>query len=117
MKRPGLVLSILASQLLCGCTGLVYTHTIEPLTLDLHDTPVVDESSSGDIKKFQYYVEVQWDKNGIGAIAKKYGFDEIYYADLETLRVLGIWTQRWVHVYGTRKAPAPAESMPTDTSR
>ena len=25
-------------------------------------------------------------------------------ADLETLRILGIWTQRWVHVYGTRSA-------------
>ena len=42
----------------------------------------------------------RWDTNGIGEIGKENGLEEVYYADLETLSVLGIWTQRWVHVYG-----------------
>ncbi len=108
MKRAGLVLSLFASQLLLGCIGLVYNHTTQPLTLDMNETPVVRESSKGNVKTFQYYVRVQWDKNGIGQIATEYGFDEVYYADLETLRILGIWTQRWVHVYGTRQASTGA---------
>jgi len=112
MKCLGLLLVLLASQLLVGCIGIVYTHITEPLTLDMIETPVVSEHSRGDVKTIQYYVQVQWDRNGIGQIAKEYGFDEVYYADIETLRVLGIWTQQWVHVYGTRKAPEGAASSP-----
>jgi hypothetical protein len=41
-----------------------------------------------------------WDDAAIGDIAKKNGIQELYFADLETLRVLGIWNQYWVHVYG-----------------
>ena len=109
---------LLACQLLSGCIGLIYTHVTEPLTPDLMAAaPVVSESSRGDVKTIQYYVQVQWDKNGIGQIAKKYGFDEIYYADLETLRVLGIWTQQWVHVYGSRKTSEPMASSTGDPVR
>ena len=97
---------------LCGCAspfGLVYTHTFEPLSTDYHRTPVVSDQSAGDVKQIQYYVRVSWSSNGIGEIAKEYGFDEVYYADLETLSVLGIWEQQWAHVYGTRSsAPSPA---------
>jgi len=112
MKLAGLVLSLFASQLLFGCMGIVYNHTTQPLTLDMHATPVVDETSRGDVKTFQYYVQVKWHKNGIGEIAKEYGFDEVYYADVETLRIFSIWTQQWVHVYGTRKVAASAETTP-----
>ena len=51
------------------------------------------------------FVRVIWDENSIGSIAKQAGFSELYYADLETFSVLGIWTQYRVHVYG-RKAEA-----------
>ena len=109
MRRARTIVgAIVLGSLLQACTGLVYTHTVEPLTLDLHDTPRGTQRSSGDIKEFRYYVEVQWDRNGIGAIAKKHGFARIDYADMETLQVLGIWTRRRVHVYGTREAPAEA---------
>lgn len=30
----------------------------------------------------------------------KVGIETVHYADLETLSVLGVWNQRWVHVYG-----------------
>lgn len=99
---------------LCGCAspfGLVYTHTFEPLTTNFHRTPVVSDQAAGDVKQIQYYVRVLWSGNAIGEIAKQHGFDEVYYADLETLRVLGIWTQEWAHVYGTRRSgPSPAEA-------
>lgn len=94
---------------LCGCAGpfgLVYTHTVEPLTTDFHQTPASNDQAAGDTKQIDYYVRVLWSGNGIGEIAKRYGFDAVYYADLETLRVLGIWTQEWAHVYGTRKPDA-----------
>ncbi|NOT32299.1 MAG: hypothetical protein HOP15_17775 [Planctomycetes bacterium] len=85
-----------------GPQGFVYTHTTQPLTTDFHQTPVVGDEAAGDVKEIQYYVRVLWSTNGIGAIAKANGFDKVHYADLETLSVLGIWTQQWVHVYGTR---------------
>jgi hypothetical protein len=85
------------------------THTFEPLTTDFHNTPVVNDQAAGDTKEIDYYVRVLWSGNGIGEIAKQYGFDTVNYADLETLKVLGIWTQEWAHVYGTRK-PGPASA-------
>ena len=39
---------------------------------------------------------------GIGSIAKENGFKEVYYADLRTLSILGVWTQRFVTIYGAR---------------
>ena len=41
-----------------------------------------------------------WDSNGIGDIARKNGLEAIYFADLETFSILGIWSQYRVHVYG-----------------
>ena len=67
---------------------------------DFRSTPVGDGRSSGDIKTVTFYVSVEWDENGIGAIAKKHGIEEIYYADIEETRVLGYWRQQKVHVYG-----------------
>jgi hypothetical protein len=105
MTRVQLALAACLAPALSGClgpVGLVYTHTIEPLDSDYHRTPVVKNQGAGDVKELSYYVRVLWSANGIGAIAKENGFSEVYYADLETLRVLGIWTQQWVHVYGSR---------------
>jgi hypothetical protein len=99
---------------LCGCAsplGLVYAHTFEPLSTDFHRTPVVSDQAAGDVKQIHFYVRVLWNNNAIGEVAQEHGIDEVYYADLETLKVLGIWTQQWVHVYGRRgPGPLPAES-------
>ena len=58
------------------------------------------------MRTLQYwFVRVQWKGNGIGEVAKAKGFKRVYYADVETLRVLGVWTQRWVRIYGEREAP------------
>ena len=103
--------AILGSLLLCGCMhGLVYTHFTQPLTTHFNRTPVGDGFvAEGNVKELRYnaYLRVLWDENSIGSIAKQAGFSEIYYADLETFSVLGIWTQYHVHVYGIKGAPAP----------
>jgi hypothetical protein len=95
-------LSLLAVLLVSGCTsGIVYTHTWQPLTVDMHRTEVVSTSAAGDIKHIAIYVaSVAWDSAAIGDIAKKQGLHELYFADLETLSVLRVWHQYTVHVYG-----------------
>ena len=90
--------------LLPGCTsGILYTHTWEPLSLDMHKTPVISTTGEGDVKHLQIpftYLSVASDSNAIGDIAKKNGLKELYFADLETVRILSIWNRYWVHVYG-----------------
>ncbi len=81
-------------------SGCIYRHTVQPLTLNFRETPSAIREASGNTKKVTYYVDVQWDKNGIGTIARKNGIEEVYYADIETLSVLNYWTQQWVHIYG-----------------
>jgi hypothetical protein len=106
MRRIARLAALLAVlQVLPSCVvGLVYTHVKVPLDRDMWDTPVFRErveTGKQDQKVIRYYVSVEWDSNAIGPIAKKYGIEEIQYADVETLSVLGLWTQRWVHIYGT----------------
>ncbi len=90
--------------LLAGCSaGIIYTHTMQPLTLDVHRTTVVPTGGEGDIKHLVLLypaLSFAWDDAAIGDIARKNGIKELYFADLETLRILGIWNQYWVHVYG-----------------
>ena len=101
MKNLLFHLSVLAIALsLTGC-GLIYTHTIAPFDVNLDRTPFVADSEEGDIKHFHYYyIDVIWDSNAIGDIAKREGIDTVYFVDLEVLRVLGIMNQYTVHIYG-----------------
>ena len=89
---------------LLGCaSGRLYTYTHAPLTLDMHRTPVSDTQNSGNIKHLVFYTNTlswAWDSNAIGDLAKKKGLEEVYFADVETLSILGFWTQYTVHVYG-----------------
>ncbi|MCA8954729.1 MAG: hypothetical protein KDC87_01570 [Planctomycetes bacterium] len=97
MRR--LLPTLVLAGLLCG--SCVFQHTVEPLTVNFDQTPVVPRGKKGDTKQFTFsYVNLLWDSNGIGQIAREHGLQEVYFADLEVLSVLGIWTQRWVHVYG-----------------
>ena len=86
---------------LSGCTtARVYHHVTLPLDVNFRDTPVTDLNAGGNTKQFRYYVDFNWDSNGIGDIAKKAGFKKVYYADRTVLSVLGIWKQVFVTVYG-----------------
>jgi hypothetical protein len=108
-----------------GCmTGLIYTHTVVPLTTNFRGgTPVftgkLNEGES-DVKDLRIpwpvSMDVRWHSNAIGDIAKREGIEEIYYADIEHLSVLfAIWRQDTVHVYGkpaSGTAKVPAEPPP-----
>ena len=88
---------------LSGCLrGAIYTHTLQPYTTDLGDTPVVaGPGVRSSLKQLRYsWLDVRWNNNAIGRIAKDQGLETAYYADVEVIRVLGIWTQVYVRVYG-----------------
>lgn len=94
--------------------GLLYTHTVRPLSRHRGAVDVAPTgAASGNMKQFQFqYVSILWDDNAIGEIAKKGGIETIHYADLETRSyILGLWTRHTVHVHGTAANP-PAASPP-----
>jgi hypothetical protein len=94
--------AVVAAFLLAGCgAGIIYTHTVVPLSLDMQQTKVVQTEGTGNIKHIQVsIIGVAWDSVAFGDIAKKNGLNELHFADLETLKVLGIWNQYTVHLYG-----------------
>ncbi len=100
-RSLSLAIAAFATSLFTGCgQARVYHHVTLPLDVNFNNTPVADSASSGDIKRFQYYVDVQWDSNGIGDIARQAGMSKIYYADRTVMSILGVWTQVFVTVYG-----------------
>ncbi|MCB9898921.1 MAG: hypothetical protein H6825_13030 [Planctomycetes bacterium] len=85
--------------------GLIYTHVTVPLDTNLSANPVPSGDADQNSKHITVNLaEVAWDSRGIGDIAKNHGIDHVQYADLEVFSILGIWTQRYVHVYGTPTA-------------
>ncbi len=91
--------------------GLLYTHVVRPLDVNAHDTRTTDtpraiplsrvDPTGDNIKHISYsLVNVVWGEASVHEMARAAGFEEVLYADLETLTVLAFWTQRWVHVYG-----------------
>ncbi len=103
MKRFCLCMVILASVLFitgCGTMGLIYSHVTHPLDMNMSQTPTGVQEEDGDIKELAFYVSFLWDSNAIGDIAKEHGMETVYYADIELLRVLGVWSRYTVHAYG-----------------
>jgi hypothetical protein len=106
LKNGLIPLTLILAATLPGClagNGLIYTHTVRPLTVNMHRTPVVFEERKGGIKylNLHYYnVSATWSSNAIGDIAKKNGINTIYYADLEYFTVLQVWSEYTVHIYG-----------------
>lgn len=85
-----------------GCTaGILYQHTVAPLTINHQAAPVSGTSGESDIKHIQLpYVGIMWGDAALGDIAREKGLQELYFADLEYLSVLTIWRQYTVHLYG-----------------
>jgi hypothetical protein len=102
MRRSLLLLLLLVSSALSGCIiGRIVNYTTVPLTVNLHHTQMGSRTGMSDVKDFNYsYIRVRWSSNGIANIAAENGLEEVFFADLETLSILGIWTQEWVHIYG-----------------
>ena len=101
---------LLFLPLLGGCsllTGMVFTHIRVPYTTDLHSTPVTDIHSNGMIIRIEepvsgYGLYTEFNSNAIGDIAKKHGLSKVYFADLETFNILGIWKHEKLHIYGEK---------------
>jgi len=96
-------LTILAVALiLAGCSprGFLFTKATMPLDINLSQTPKASHHGQGNVKHLHYYVDVMWSSNAIGDIARQNGIKTVHYADLETLRILGIYNRYTVHVYG-----------------
>ena len=101
--------------------GRIYTHIRGPLSTNFHETPVYSSKQKGresDVKhlsipliKIDLSLDLMWNSNAIGDIARHQGIEEVYYADLERLSILGIWNQYTVHVYG-RPSEKAADADP-----
>ena len=101
--------AVLILLVFVGCAnGPLYTHTIRPLMTNFDRTPVSDHPparASLKMIRWSVYVDVRWDDNAIGRIARAGGLETIYYVDVEVFRVLFLWTQTFVRVYGEPRAP------------
>jgi len=110
---------LLFFPLLGGCsflTGIVFTHIREPYTTDLHNTPVTDIHSEGIIISIEepvsgYGLYTEFNSNAIGDIAKKHGLSKVYFADLETFNILGIWKHEKLHIYGEKNQFSASENI------
>ena len=87
--------------LLSGC---LYVHTFQPLTTDMHETPVSNYEKTGTIRVITWPLNnarlVAWGSAAIGDVAKEQDMKEIYFADVEIFSVMRIWNEYTVHVYG-----------------
>ncbi len=98
----GVVVTALASS---GCvSGFIFTHVTEPLDVNYDATPVHTGRRGTSLKRLviPYPVRMQfdWGSTGVNDGMRQAGITRAYYADIETLSFMGIWTQRWIHVYG-----------------
>jgi len=107
MKSRCSYLVVLVTALsVIGCGGLIprgiiYTHIVTPLDVNLSQTPKGVTQCKEDIKHLNLrYISIGWDANAIGEIAKQNEFEKVYFADIETLSILMIWNQYTVHIYG-----------------
>ena len=103
MKCLSSRLTILAVILLfsgCSPRGFLFTKATMPLDINFSQTPRGSDHGKGNVKHLHYYADVMWGSNTIGDIAGQNGIETIHYADVETLKVLGIFNRYTVHVYG-----------------
>jgi len=119
--RARILALILVAPLLPACmSGILYTHTIEPLTTNFTRAPVQKDATGradGDVHHIhvpltRVDLDVIWNSNALGDVAQRNGLSEIYYADLETFSILTIWNQYTAHVYGKRAPEPPAPATP-----
>lgn len=90
-----------------GLYGYIYTKTRMPFTKDLNNTPVVHTQSDGVIVKIKepfsgLGVYTEFNTNALGDLAKKYNMSKLYYAELETFELFGIWRERRLYLYGKK---------------
>lgn len=97
-----LAVTVLASG---GCvSGAVFRHTTEPLDVNFDATPVHrgKRGTSHKTLVIPYPVRMQfeWGSTAVGDAMRAKDMTRVYYADIETLSFMGLWTQQWIHIYG-----------------
>jgi hypothetical protein len=90
-----------------GCTsGFVYTNVIRPLSTDMDQTPLGGKTFAINSKRIQepltgFDLSAEWDSRAIGDAARNGGLTTVYFADLQTISVLGgLWKQQIIRVRG-----------------
>jgi hypothetical protein len=107
------VVFIACSLISTGCiSGAVYTNTTMPIDVNFDETPSHRDSRRGDLRGSSWktlviplvvaqgQLQIDWGDSSISSAMREAGIERAHYADIQTLSVLGLWTQRWVHVYG-----------------
>jgi hypothetical protein len=119
IRYPSIVLLAAAALAMTGLTacsyikpfdmkpiGIIYTNIRTPLTTDLHNTPVpVNQPNDGRTIEIREPITgvglyAQVDSNAIGDIAHEHGMHTLYFADLQTFSILGIWATNKTILYG-----------------
>ncbi len=107
--RARIASALVLAPLLSACmVGRIYQHTHEPLDTNFSSTPVFtgkDQIGSAAVTHVHVpmtsvQVDLLWNSNAIGDVMKRNGLEEVYYADLETFSILGIWNEYTVYAYG-----------------
>lgn len=85
--------------------GYLFTWTRVPYSTHLHNTPAPRREGGGKIIRITepvsgYDLSVEFNSNAIGDIARANGITTVYFADIETFDILGIWTHHEVLIYG-----------------
>lgn len=92
---------------LLGCSpGLLYTNMTVPLTTNMDKTPRGVKLATINTKHLKAPagmadISVEWNSRAIGDAAKRAGLNRVYYADMNTVSVLGgIWQRKTIRVWG-----------------
>jgi hypothetical protein len=88
-----------------GCVaGFIYHHVTVPLDTNFDATPVHPGDRGRSQKRvvipYPVRMHFDWGSSAIGDGMREAGITRAYYADMETRSFMGVWTERWVHVYG-----------------
>ena len=78
-------------------------------TMLINKTPLMTDTQiqqrAGKVIKFTepfsgYGIYTELNTNAIADIAKRHGMNEVYFADMEILDILGIWRHNKLYIYG-----------------
>ncbi|MEW5733368.1 MAG: TRL domain-containing protein [Thermodesulfobacteriota bacterium] len=117
--RSALVLCLLLLAAVSACAlvpdasdytlrGMIVKKVRRPLTVHLNNTPAPGPDAplgKGKIIKIKepfssVRVYVELNSTAIGDVARKNGMTTVYFADIETFSILGIWNTTTIYIYG-----------------
>ena len=105
LRRAALVVALATAVSTPACVaGLAYHHVTEPVDTNFDATPAKPGDRGGSHKRlvipWPLRAQFDWGSTAVAQAMAEAGMEKAYYADLETRSFLGVWTQRWLHIYG-----------------